>query len=490
MMKQSLSLQIGQHLTMTPQLQQAIRLLQLSTLDLEQEIRETLDSNPLLELHEEEAVSEPLPSAPSTSTTTTEQPVDMEAQASIPEDLPVDTAWEDVFSGTSTTGLGSGGSEGDEEYLLETRNAVASTLQDDLLWQLNLTPFSDLDRAIAVAIIDAIDERGYLCAEIDDLRSAVQALFPDQEIDDGEVLAVIHRLQHFDPPGVAARDLRECLLIQLDQLAATTPWRSAAIRLVDEHLPLLGQHDYTTLQRRLKLDADALRAIIALIQSLNPHPGSRSGDDSDTDYITPDVILRKTTQGWRVELNPDHLPRLRVNQSYASLIRRADSSADNTYLKNHLQEARWFIKSLQSRNETILKVASCIVRHQRRFLEEGPEAMQALVLRDIAEEVGMHESTISRVTHQKYMLTPRGIFELKYFFSSHVATSSGGECSSTAISAMIRKLVSQEDPRKPLSDNKIADLLEAQGIQVARRTIAKYRESMNIAPSNERKRLL
>ncbi len=492
MMKQSLSLQIGQQLTMTPQLQQAIRLLQLSTLELDQEIREALDSNPLLEQHEDEQTADPLPSPASESAdaaTAGEQPMDMDAQSSIPEDLPVDTAWEDVFSGTSTTGLGSGGGDGDDEYLLETRNAVASTLQDELLWQLNLTPFSDLDRAIAVAVIDAIDERGYLCAELEDLRSAVLPLFPDHEIDDGEILAVIHRLQHFDPPGVAARDLRECLLIQLEQLAATTPWRSAAIRLVNEHLALLGQHDYVTLQRRLKLDADALRGIITLIQSLNPHPGSRSGGD-DTDYITPDVILRKTAQGWRVELNPDHLPRLRINQDYASLIRRADSGADNTYLKNHLQEARWFIKSLQSRNETILKVASCIVRHQRRFLEEGPEAMQALVLRDVAEEVGMHESTISRVTHQKYMLTPRGIFELKYFFSSHVTTSSGGECSSTAIRAMIRKLVGQEDVRKPLSDNKIADLLEAQGIQVARRTIAKYRESLNIAPSNERKRLL
>ncbi len=495
MMKQSLSLQIGQHLTMTPQLQQAIRLLQLSTLELEQEIRESLDSNPLLELQEDDGGAGKNSGAdedPAALTTAVagDLPMDMDAQSSIPEELPVDTAWDDVFSGTSTTGLGSGGSDSDDDFSLETRHASSSTLQDDLLWQLNLTPFSDLDRTLALAVIDAIDERGYLSADIDELRSAVQALFPETTIDDEEILAVIHRIQQFDPPGIAARDLRECLLIQLRQLPTSTPWRQQALLLVSEHLALLGLHDYANLQKRMKVDEEGLRRIISLIQSLNPSPGTRSQDDSDTDYIIPDVILRKSAQGWRVELNPEHMPRLRINHDYASLIRRADSSADNTYLKNHLQEARWFIKSLQSRNETILKVATCIVKHQLRFLDEGPEAMKPLVLRDVAEEVGMHESTISRVTHQKYMLTPRGIFELKYFFSSHVATAGGGECSSTAIRAMIRKLVAQEDTRKPLSDNKIADLLEAQGIQVARRTIAKYRESLNIAPSNERKRLL
>jgi len=289
---------------------------------------------------------------------------------------------------------------------------------------------------------------------------------------------------------VAARDLRECLLIQLKQLPEDMPSRSDAIAIIRDHIDLLASRDFSGLMRKLKLSEAGLKAAIGLIQTLNPTPGGRIGADSETEYITPDVIVRRHRDRWSVELNPDNAPRLRVNADYAALVRRADSSADNTYLRNHLQEARWFIKSLQSRNETLLKVASCIVEHQRGFLEHGPEAMKPMVLRDIAEEVGMHESTISRVTTQKFMHTPRGIFELKYFFSSHVATTGGGEASSTAIRAMIRKLVAAEDARKPLSDNKIADLLLDQGIEVARRTIAKYRESLNIPPSNERKRLV
>jgi RNA polymerase sigma-54 factor len=288
---------------------------------------------------------------------------------------------------------------------------------------------------------------------------------------------------------VGARDLRECLLIQLDQLDSNTPHRNTAQLLVDQFLELLGSRDFATIMRRSKLSELQLKHALALIRTLNPYPGAAT-DSTPTEYVIPDVIVRREKHRWLVELNPAATPRLRINQGYAGMIQRADSSSDNTFLKNNLQEARWFIKSLQSRNETLLKVATCIVERQIAFFEDGEEFMKPLVLHDIAETVGMHESTISRVTSQKYMHTPRGLFELKYFFSSQVSTGSGDGCSSTAIRAMIRKLIASENPRKPLSDSKLTKMLEAQDIQVARRTIAKYREAMNIPPSNERKQLV
>ncbi len=502
-MKHSLQLQMGQHLTMTPQLQQAIRLLQLSTLELQTEIQEALDSNPMLEAADDDgqpaekiddtpidyAAAEEALAREAVDTGEDPLPVDINTNESMPDELPVDSLWEDVFaSGSANTGSGSGGD--DDENPLEARSAAPETLAAHLAWQLNLTPFSDLDRAIGMAILDAIDERGYMTASLDDVLAAVADPEDPYAVEMDEVEAVLHRIQQFDPPGVAARDLRECLLIQLKQLPEDTVSRGDAISVVRDHIEMLGSRDFAGLMRKLKLTETGLKTAISLIQTLNPNPGGRIGSVSETEYITPDVIVRRLRDRWTVELNPDTAPKLRVNVNYASLVRRADSSADNTYLRNHLQEARWFIKSLQSRNETLLKVASCIVEHQRGFLEHGPEAMKPMVLRDIAEEVGMHESTISRVTTQKFMHTPRGIFELKYFFSSHVSTTGGGEASSTAIRAMIRKLVSAEDARKPLSDNRIADLLLEQGIEVARRTIAKYRESLNIPPSNERKRLV
>ncbi|HET8730249.1 MAG TPA: RNA polymerase factor sigma-54 [Moraxellaceae bacterium] len=500
-MKPTLHLQIGQQLTMTPQLQQAIRLLQLSTLELQAEIQEALDSNPMLEMEDSDgepaertddtpidyAAAEEMLAASGTETPE-ETPLDIGTTEAMPDELPVDSVWEDVFSSGSSSAAGSGSDDDDTSF--ESRNAAPETLAQHLAWQLNLTPFSDLDRAIGMAILDAIDERGYLTASLEDVLEAVADPEDPYAVELDEVEAVLHRIQQFDPPGVAARDLRECLLIQLRQLADDTPYRADAIAAVREHLGLLGTRDFAGLMRKLKLSESGLKSTLSLIQSLNPTPGGRIGGSGDTEYVVPDVIVRRLRDRWTVELNPETAPRLRVNNSYAALVRRADSSADNTYLRNHLQEARWFIKSLQSRNDTLLKVASCIVEHQRAFLEQGPEAMKPMVLRDIAEEVGMHESTISRVTTQKFMHTPRGIFELKYFFSSHVNTTGGGEASSTAIRAMIKKLVSQEDPRRPLSDNKIADLLLEQGIEVARRTIAKYRESLNIPPSNERKRLV
>lgn len=486
---------------MTPQLQQAIKLLQLSTLDLHQEIQQALESNPMLEIQEEgdgSEIPDPQgPNGPDPQVTaeggTSKEPdlgsgADMEEQkwdGAIPEELPVDSQWEDVYQAPVSTGASGGSSEfNDSDF--ESRNSSDETLQDHLLWQLNLTRMSDLDRAIAMAIIDAIDENGRLTVSAEDIWSSFD---PELDIDLDEVMAVLHRLQQLDPPGVCTHDLRECLLVQLQQMPEDTPYLSQARLVVNRYINLLGNRDYAQLMRRSKLRENELKSVLDLIQSLTPNPGQAIGSDN-TEYIVPDVFVSKNNGRWVVELNPDIAPRLRINPDYASLVKRADNSSDNAYLRDNLQEARWFLKSLQSRNETLMKVASRIVEYQRGFLDYGAEAMKPLVLHDIAEAVEMHESTISRVTTQKYMHTPRGIYELKYFFSSHVSTAAGGECSSTAIRALIKKLVAAESPRKPLSDNKITALLEDQGINVARRTIAKYRESLMIPPSNERKRLV
>ncbi len=498
-MKPSLVLKMGQQLTMTPQLQQAIRLLQLSTLDLQQEIQEALESNPMLEREEDGedfdnadplADGEDLPTPGNQEIPLQESSIPTvenlddggEWNERIPNELPVDTAWEDIYQ-TSASSLPS---NDDEEWDFTSRTAPGESLQTHLLWQLNLAPMSNTDRLIAETLIDCINDQGYLEESLEEVLAAFD---PELEIELDEIEAVLRRLQHFEPVGVGARDLRECLLLQLRQLPASTPWLNEAQRLVSDHLDLLGSRDYALLMRRLKLKEDELRQVVELIQSLNPRPGSQI-EASEPEYIVPDVIVRKHNDRWLVELNQEAVPRLRVNPQYAGFVRRADTSTDNTFMRNQLQEARWFIKSLQSRNETLMKVATQIVEHQRGFLEYGDEAMKPLVLHDIAEAVGMHESTISRVTTQKFMHTPRGIYELKYFFSSHVSTTEGGECSSTAIRAIIKKLVAAENAKKPLSDSKIAGLLEEQGIQVARRTVAKYRESMGIAPSSERKRLM
>ena len=502
-MKPSLVLKMGQQLTMTPQLQQAIRLLQLSTLDLQQEIQEALDSNPMLEREEDgddfdnsDPMAESIEKKPESTSTEQdtpdnhfEEPINTVENLEegdwgdrIPNELPVDTAWEDIYQ-TSASSLPS---NDDDEWDFTTRTSIGESLQSHLLWQLNLAPMSDTDRLIAATLIDCINPQGYLD---ETLEEVLESFDPELEIELDEIEVVLRRIQQFEPAGIGARDLRECLLLQLRQLPERTPWLGKAIRLVSDQLEILGSRDYSLLMRRMKLKEDELRQVVDLIQTLNPRPGSQI-EASEPEYVVPDVIVRKHNERWLVELNQDAMPRLRVNAQYAGFVKRADSSADNTFMRNQLQEARWFIKSLLSRNETLMKVATQIVEHQRGFLDHGDEAMKPLVLHDIAEAVGMHESTISRVTTQKYMHTPRGIYELKYFFSSHVSTAEGGECSSTAIRAIIKKLVAAENPKKPLSDSKIAGLLEAQGIQVARRTVAKYRESLGIAPSSERKRLL
>lgn len=501
-MKQSLQLKMGHQLTMTPQLQQAIRLLQLSTLDLQAEIQEALESNPLLETADQEPeINETDNKNSQSETASTESTLAESAkeaagdehsdenswnEENIPTDLAVDTSWDDIYQPSSSSSSASSRPESDD-FDFESRRGSTETLQDHLLWQLNLTPMSDRDRYIAEAIIDAVEPTGMLCQSLDDIYEGLAKDLEDLE--DDELAAVLRRVQHFDPTGVASRDIAECLDIQLNQFDQTDLKIIKAKELVRNYLPMLGSRDFKTLMRKLKIKEKELQAVIEVIHSLNPRPGDAI-DSSETEYVVPDVFVKKESNRWTVQLNPDIAPKIRINSDYASLVKRANNSTDNNFIRDNLQEARWFLKSLQSRNETLLKVATCIVEKQQGFLDFGPEAMKPMVLHDVAEIVGMHESTISRVTTQKYMHTPQGIFELKYFFSSHVATESGGECSSTAIRAIIKKLVAAENPRKPLSDSKMTALLEEQGIKVARRTIAKYRESLSIPPSNERKQLI
>ncbi len=512
-MKLALQLKLGQQLTMTPQLQQAIRLLQLSTLDLQQEIQEALESNPLLEIDESgesidytedetgtESENE-FKEGEEFTVTATSKDADIDSyneqdpnsefpstdnweDRNIPEDLSVDSSWDDIYTNISIP-TSSAPADG-EDLDFETRNSKTETLQDHLNWQLNLTPMSDGDRLISMAIIDAIDPDGKLTVSIESIHAG---LIRELDIDVEEVLAVLHRIQQFDPVGVGYRDLKECLALQLRQIEKDYPGVAIAARIIDDHLPQLATHDYAQIMKALKIKENELKESLKIILSLNPKPGSEI-TSSDNTYVVPDVLVFKRNGRWHVELNPETAPKIRVNSEYAMLANGMGSEADNTFIKENLQEARWFIKSLHSRNETLMKVSTKIVEHQKDFFEYGEEAMKPLILYDIAEAVGMHESTISRVTTQKHMQTPRGIFELKYFFSSHVGTESGVECSSTAIRALIKKLVAAENPQKPLSDSKITQLLSAQGINIARRTIAKYRESLSIAPSNERKRLL
>jgi len=489
---------MNQQLAMTPQLQQAIRLLQLSTLDLQQEIQQALDDNPLLELEDDQEaviVDDRLPQDleqqdhQPAEQNNEEQVADSDWNEQIPVELATDSAWDDVYQSSTTPASGPS-----DEFDFDAHNSHEPSLQEHLEWQLNLSRLSDIDQFIGASIIDAIDERGYLTQSVTQLTQGINRNLAQTEqqdtahsVDDSETQAVLTLIQQFDPLGAGAEDLRQCLMIQLRHLPTDTPWRDGALTVIDKHLDLLGSHDYNTLRRRSGYKETELQEIILLITQLQPEPGANIAS-SQAEYVIPDVMVRKVNNVWRVELNPDSAPKIRVNQQYADLSSNANS-ADKNYIKSHLQDARWFIKSLESRNDTLLKVAGRICEIQQGFLEYGEEAMKPLVLAEVADHVEMHESTISRVTTQKYMHTPRGIFELKYFFSSHVATANGGECSSTAIRALIKKLIAAELTRKPLSDSKLTDLLDQQGIKVARRTIAKYRESMNIPPSNERKRL-
>lgn len=481
-MKQGLQLKMGQQLAMTPQLQQAIKLLQLSTLDLQQEIQNALDENPLLEREDSNGTEEVHKELDSSQVDTAEAITKQEFS----DDLPAESNWEESYTPVPTTSVSSGsaGYEGEDTVY---QGESSASLQDHLLWQMQLTPFSEQDLLIATAIIDSIDESGYLTTSCESILESMTGEIEDLELD--EVAVVLKRIQHFDPVGVAARSTQECLQIQLQHLPPETPWLEQALMILESHMDLLANRDYRTLARKTKLKEAQLAEVMHLIQSLEPRPGNHI-EDSQAQYIVPDVYVKKIAGKWRVSLNPDCDPHLSVNQQYADLCKGKISKTDSQFIKGHLQSAKWFIKSLESRNDTLLKVSNCIVQQQQDFFEHGDEAMKPMVLNDVAFAVDMHESTISRVTTQKFMHTPRGIYELKFFFSSHVATENGGECSSTAIRALIKKLISAESTTKPLSDNKIAQLLEEQGIKVARRTIAKYRESLGIPPSNQRKQLL
>ena len=478
---------------MTPQLQQAIKLLQLSTLDLQQEIQEALDSNPLLEVDdnsdndtvEKSKLDAEADAAATASTDTSMDTNEALEKNELPDELPIDSTWDEYYSASSAPAPGPASNDDETVFQGETTDNI----QDHLLWQMRLTPFSDVDRAIAVAIIDSIDESGYLTVTVEDILQSVNTEDMEEPVEVDEIECVLKRIQMFDPIGSGSRTPQECLLVQLKQFAPDTPWLKEAKILIEDYADLLGSKDYRTLMRKSRLKEDDLREAMRLLQTLNPRPGSAL-ITQEPEYVIPDVSVTKKKGRWVVELNPDSLPKLSVNQQYAAMSRQARNSSDSQFIRSHMQEAKWFIKSLESRNETLLKVANCIVQQQMGFFEHGPEMMKPMVLNDVAEMVDMHESTISRVTTQKYMHTPRGIFELKYFFSSHVATESGGECSSTAIRALIKKLVAAEKPSKPLSDSKIAQLLAEQGIKVARRTIAKYRESLSIPPSNQRKSLI
>ncbi len=480
-MKQSLHLRQGLHLSMTPQLQQAIKLLQMSTLDLQLEIQRALESNMMLEQTEDDEsppADEPLVARIDKLETATSEG----SQTEIPDELPVDWSWDDIYETALESGLCN-----NEPLEFETQRGSSPSLAKHLLWQLELTPFSQRDHAIAMTLIDAINEDGYLATPTEEIFQSLQSQLDELCLD--EVTAVLHRIQHFDPPGVAAADLSDCLRLQLEQLPASVPFRSEALKLVTHHLKLLATQESSKLMRLLGLNETQLNAAVSLIRSLEPKPGAKI-QQKEPEYVIPDVYVLKRNGQWHVELNPDIVPKLRVNPFYSALIKRSDTSKDNARMKDHLQEAKWFIKSLHSRNDTLLRVARSIVDKQTGFLEHGSIAMRPMVLRDIAEELELHESTISRVTNQKYMHTPNGVIELKSFFSSHVATEGGGECSSTAIRAIIKELIHNEDRTKPLSDNKIADFLNDKGIHVARRTIAKYREAMLIATSSQRKRTL
>ncbi|EFY6540415.1 RNA polymerase factor sigma-54 [Shigella sonnei] len=477
-MKQGLQLRLSQQLAMTPQLQQAIRLLQLSTLELQQELQQALESNPLLEqidTHEEIDTSE-------TQDSETLDTADALEQKEMPEELPLDASWDTIY--TAGTPSGTSGDYIDDE-LPVYQGETTQTLQDYLMWQVELTPFSDTDRAIATSIVDAVDDTGYLTVPLEDILESMG----DEEIDIDEVEAVLKRIQRFDPVGVAAKDLRDCLLIQLSQFDKTTPWLEEARLIISDHLDLLANHDFRTLMRVTRLKEDVLKEAVNLIQSLDPRPG-QSIQTGEPEYVIPDVLVRKHNGHWTVELNSDSIPRLQINQHYASMCNNARNDGDSQFIRSNLQDAKWLIKSLESRNDTLLRVSRCIVEQQQAFFEQGEEYMKPMVLADIAQAVEMHESTISRVTTQKYLHSPRGIFELKYFFSSHVNTEGGGEASSTAIRAMVKKLIAAENPAKPLSDSKLTSLLSEQGIMVARRTVAKYRESLSIPPSNQRKQLV
>ncbi|MDT3708052.1 MAG: RNA polymerase factor sigma-54 [Thiobacillus sp.] len=474
-MKHSLQLKLGQHLTLTPQLQQSIRLLQLSTLELNQELEQMLQDNPLLEREEEDETDYPADAPAHTAEAQNAEPPQPESAESEPVTALDDSDWNEYST--------AGGDDEDSDY---AQGSIAgSTLREHLLNQLIVSPLTLRDRTLVAALIDDLDEAGFLTQPLADIIASLQAEI--EELEPEEVETALKHLQNMDPTGVGARNLAECLTLQLRALPPDRPARDAAMRLTAHYLELLAARDVGKLKKMLGIDDATLRAARALILALNPRPGAAFGAD-ETHYVVPDVYVRKVKGIWIASLNPDAMPRLRVNRVYADILARHRENG-GSQLASQLQEARWLIKNVQQRFDTILRVSQAIVDRQKHFFEHGEVAMRPLVLREIAEAVDLHESTISRVTTQKYMMTPRGLYELKYFFGSHVATDNGGACSSTAIRALIKQLIAAEGGKKPLSDGQLAEVLGQQGIVVARRTVAKYRESLQIPPANMRRML-
>lgn len=480
-MKPTLQLRLGQSLTLTPQLRQAIRLLQLSAMELETEITLALESNPLLERPEDRDHGD-LPSADQASepATPAEAPEASAGDGEAEGDATYETLVEDWEIGGSR---GSGSDRGDDDSM-EPTDAVTEDLHDHLLWQLYLTSMSERDRAIAGAIIEAVNDDGYLEESAEALADSLR---PEIEASIEEIETVRHLVQRFDPVGVASRSLSECLTVQLGALDETTPGRALALQLAASELEHLARLGAERLAKQLGVSAEDFEIGLDLLRSMDPRPGAQIASQP-VEYIVPDAFAYRHNGQWDVRLGPGSMPRLGINRHYQSLIGSAGKS-DASYLRGQLQEARWLIRSLETRAETLLKVARCIVRQQSGFLDHGPEAMRPLVLREVADEVGLHESTVSRVTTRKYLHTPRGTFEFKHFFSSSLSTTDGGTTSSTAIQAMLKRLIEAENPRQPLSDARLAAELKAAGITVARRTVAKYREAMNIPSSNERQRI-
>lgn len=459
MLKPSLQLKLGQSLTMTPQLQQAIRLLQLPVLDLSAQIQDALEENIMLEM-------EDLPDVPKTDTETT-----VEVEAIKPED---------TWQSNPMERIQDAGWNGEGRPINEYADQSGQSLREHLLWQLELEDFTPRESVIGEALIDSINDDGYLTT---DLADVIDFIGDNSAVSVEEVEKALEKVQRLDPVGIGARSLSECIVLQLAQLDRSTPGLELAIQLAEHHLDLIANQEYAELRRAMRTSEADLHDALALIKSCNPKPG-QAVNSTAAEYVVPDVFVRKVDDRWQVEISSSGIPRLSVNQRYAQLLR---GSSDHAALRTQLQEARWLVRSLEIRNETLLKVATCIVSRQQEFLDRGDEAMKPLVLRDVAEEIGMHESTISRVTTNKYMHTPRGVFEFKYFFSSHLTTAAGEDQSSTSVRAKIRKLIGTENPAKPLSDSKIAKLLADEGISVARRTVAKYREAMKITSSSERK---
>lgn len=469
-MKPSLQLKLSQHLALTPQLQQSIRLLQLSTLELEQELEKYLQENPLLE-REEDEYAPPL-TDPNEVKSDGEDKSESEIEPAVSS--PDDESW----LGEESSYSSSSGSFDDDDNDHQDIQAATTSLREHLSWQLGLMSIPDRDRTLVQCLIDALDDDGYLTQSLEELA---ETLPPELEIEPEELQIALNHLQHFDPTGVGARNAQECLALQLGILPEDAT-QILALKIVRKHLDLLAARDFAKLKKLIDCDDDQLREAQFLIRSLNPRPGGQYAA-LDARYITPDVVVRKIRGQWVVNVNSDAFPRLRINSLYAQILSRQRGSG----LSGQLQEARWLIKNVQQRFDTILRVAQSIVDRQRQFFDHGEVAMRPLVLREIADILGLHESTVSRVTTQKYMATPRGIFELKYFFGSHVATEAGGACSATAIRALIKQLIVAEDPKKPLSDSQLSEVLGQQGIVVARRTIAKYREALNIPPVKLRK---